>query len=57
GPCARAPLVALTADAGDRERAQALEAGMDDFLTKPIDAGRLVAVAERFTRRGNAATL
>ena len=38
-------------------RAQALEAGMDDFLTKPIDASRLVAVAERFTRRGNAATL
>lgn len=57
GPCARAPLVALTADAGERERVQALEAGMDDFLTKPIDASRLVAVAERFTRRGNAATL
>ncbi len=57
GPCARAPLVALTADAGERERAQALEAGMDDFLTKPIDAGRLVAVAERFTRRGNGDSL
>ena len=57
GPCASAPLVALTADAGERERAQALEAGMDDFLTKPIDAARLVAVAERFTRRENAVTL
>lgn len=57
GPCARAPLVALTADAGERERAQALDAGMDDFLTKPIDADRLVAVAERFTRRGNGNSL
>lgn len=57
GPCARAPLVALTADAGERERTQALEAGMDDFLTKPIDAARLVAVAERFTRRGNGNSL
>ncbi len=57
GPCARKPLVALTADAGEAERALALEAGMDDFLTKPIDASRLLAVAERFTRRGNTATL
>jgi hypothetical protein len=29
---------------------------MDDFLTKPIDAIRLLAVAERFTRRPNPAT-
>ncbi len=57
GPCARAPLVALTADAGDEERGLAFKAGMDDFLTKPIDASRLLAVAERFTGRGNAATL
>lgn len=51
GPSARAPIVALTADAGDEERARALKVGMDDFLTKPIDAGRLLAVAERFTAR------
>jgi hypothetical protein len=29
---------------------------MDDFLTKPIDANRLLAVAERFTTRPNPAT-
>jgi signal transduction histidine kinase/CheY-like chemotaxis protein len=57
GPCARKPLVALTADAGEAERTLALEAGMDDFLTKPIDASRLLAVAERFTARGNGARL
>jgi signal transduction histidine kinase/CheY-like chemotaxis protein len=52
GPSSRAPIVALTADAGDEERARAFKVGMDDFLTKPIDAGRLLAVAERFTERG-----
>lgn len=56
GPNARAPIVALTADAGGEERTQALKAGMDDFLTKPIDAPRLLAVAERFTGRPNPAT-
>jgi CheY-like chemotaxis protein len=49
GPSARAPIVALTADAGEHERSLALQAGMNDFITKPIDASRLLAVAERFT--------
>jgi signal transduction histidine kinase/CheY-like chemotaxis protein len=53
GPCARTPLIALTADASEEERGHAFKAGMDDFLTKPINATRLLAVAERFTGRGN----
>jgi CheY-like chemotaxis protein len=57
GPSASAPIVALTADAGDEERARARQAGMDDFLTKPLDAARLIAVAGRFTQRPNAATV
>lgn len=56
GPSARAPIVALTADAGDEERARAFQVGMDDFITKPIDSGRLLAVAARFTGRPNPAT-
>lgn len=56
GPSARAPIVALTADAGEAERTQALNAGMDDFITKPIDATRLLAVAERLSARPNPAT-
>ncbi len=56
GPSAAAPIVALTADAGEHERTLARQAGMDDFITKPIDATRLLAVAERFTARPNPAT-
>jgi signal transduction histidine kinase/DNA-binding response OmpR family regulator len=57
GPSARAPIVALTADASEAERARALHAGMDDFLTKPVDGERLLAVAARFTDAENRATV
>ncbi len=48
------PIIALTAAALVSEREQALAAGMNDFLTKPIDAQRLrqtlLAVLERRAR-------
>lgn len=56
GPSAQTPIVALTADAGEAERVRAFQAGMNDFITKPIDASRLLAVAARFTGRPNPAT-
>jgi signal transduction histidine kinase/CheY-like chemotaxis protein len=53
----RIPIIAMTADAmgGDRERV--LEAGMDDYLSKPIDAPRLAAMVQQWLRgRGPEAT-
>jgi len=43
----RLPVLALTAGALAEERRRALEAGMDDFLTKPLDPGRLVYTLSR----------
>ncbi|TDP62023.1 PAS domain-containing hybrid sensor histidine kinase/response regulator [Roseateles toxinivorans] len=43
----RLPVLALTAGALSEERRRALEAGMDDFLTKPLDPGKLVYTLSR----------
>ncbi len=48
----RLPVIALTAAALVTERETALAAGMDDFLTKPIDADKLQATLLRWCRRG-----
>jgi CheY-like chemotaxis protein/HPt (histidine-containing phosphotransfer) domain-containing protein/anti-sigma regulatory factor (Ser/Thr protein kinase) len=48
------PVIALTAGALVEERRRALEAGMDDFLTKPLDPEALVRTLRRHieARRG-----
>jgi CheY-like chemotaxis protein len=42
-----APIVALTADAFDEDRRRCLDAGMDDFLVKPLEPMALRAVLSR----------
>ena len=44
----RLPIVALTADAFDEHRQRCLAAGMDDFLTKPLNADGLLAVLRKW---------
>jgi PAS domain S-box-containing protein len=44
----RVPVVAMTANAMASDREVGLEAGMDDYLTKPVFATKLVALLEKF---------
>ena len=46
--CSDIPIIALTAHALDEERQRAIRAGMNDFLTKPIDPDLLLATIQRW---------
>ena len=41
-------IIALTADARDQQRTRAVEAGVNDYLTKPIEPGELESALIRF---------
>jgi two-component system CheB/CheR fusion protein len=51
GADARVPSLALTAFARVEDRKQALAAGFDEHLTKPVDTERLIAVIAALARR------
>ena len=53
GTARHLPIVALTANAvvGDRERC--LQAGMDDYLAKPVDMAQLQAIVGRRLQAAN----
>ena len=48
----RAPIIALTADAFEEDRRACLAAGMDDFVTKPMQPSVLRAMLRRWTGPG-----
>jgi CheY-like chemotaxis protein len=43
------PVIALTAGALTEDRQRCIDAGMDDYLAKPIDPDELRATLERWT--------
>jgi two-component system, sensor histidine kinase and response regulator len=45
------PIVAMTANAMEQDRRRCIDAGMNDFLAKPIDPQDMVATLLRWTRR------
>ena len=47
----RLPIVALSAGATPQERAACTEAGMDDFIAKPVDRDTLLSVLDRIGPR------
>ena len=54
---ANVPIVALIAPALPAERVHCLAAGMSDYLTKPIDSGRLQATLARWHERPPASAI
>jgi two-component system, sensor histidine kinase RpfC len=46
--------VALTADASDETRRQSAEAGIDAYVTKPVEVRELLSLVDRLTRPGPA---
>jgi len=45
------PVVAVSATAVSADRLEALHAGFDDYLTKPLDMPVLLALVDRMLRR------
>ncbi|HTI97496.1 MAG TPA: response regulator [Dongiaceae bacterium] len=52
----RIPIVALTAHAAKSDRNECLAAGMDDYLTKPIDPAALATMLQKWISRNHAAS-
>jgi CheY-like chemotaxis protein len=50
------PIIALTARSRNEDRVRCLEAGMDDFLTKPIQAANLWAAIDRIVNATTGST-
>jgi PAS domain S-box-containing protein len=51
----RTPIIAMTAHAGQSDRQRCIAAGMDGYLSKPIDADEMLAVVESLAAEATAA--
>ena len=50
GEIRRVPIIALTAHAMEGDREHCLEAGMDDYITKPFNAAQIGAIIQKWTQ-------
>jgi CheY-like chemotaxis protein len=48
------PIVAMTAGAFDEDKQRCLDAGMDDYLSKPIVRAELLSAVDRWLKRSEA---
>jgi CheY-like chemotaxis protein len=53
----RMPIIAVTASATDRDRERCLDAGMDDYISKPIDVVALDLVLGRWLKVARPASI
>ena len=55
GPAAKTSIIAMTANALSGDREKCLEAGMDEYISKPITKKRICKILEQFVEQRNTA--
>ncbi len=51
------PIIAVTAYASDPTRKKSMEAGCNDFITKPINKGKLLQLIEKYLQKSRTGTI